>query len=211
MYNILLIDDHSMIRAGVQVLLSSLYPKSTFDEAVSEKQSYKLLLEKKYTLIFLDINMPETDPFRLLQFIKKNQPDTPVLVLTMNDELSFARRLFKLGISGYLNKSADNDTIISAVKTILNKGVYMSDELKESLLATFVSNKLENPFETLSEREFQVVRELLSGKSIAEIAQSLSINVSTVSTYKGKAFEKLAIPNNNLLELISLARIYGIV
>ncbi len=200
-----------MIRAGMQVLLSSEYPKSCFDEASNEKQSYKFLLEGNYHLILLDINMPDTDPFRLLQFIKKNQPTTPVLVLTMNDELSFASRLFKLGISGYVNKSADNSTIVKAVRTVLDKGIYMSDALKESLLATFVTNKGENPFESLSEREFQVVRELLLGKSIAEISTSLGINVSTVSTYKGKAFEKLGITKNNVMELVSLARVYGIV
>lgn len=211
MYKFLLIDDHSMIRAGMQVLLSGEYPKSSFDEASNEKQSYKFLLEGTYHLILLDINMPDTDPFRLLQFIKKNQPTTPVLVLTMNDELSFASRLFKLGISGYVNKSADNNTIIKAVRTVLDKGIYMSDALKESLLATFVTNKGENPFESLSEREFQVVRELLLGRSIAEISESLGINVSTVSTYKGKAFEKLGISKNNVMELVSLARVYGIV
>ncbi len=211
MYNFLLIDDHSMIRAGMVVLLLSEYSNCSFDEASNEKQSYKFLINKKYHLILMDINMPDTDPFRLLQFIKKNQPDTPVLVLTMNDELSFAGRMFKLGINGYVNKAADNAIIIKAVRTVIAKGIYMSDALKESLLTTFVTNKGANPFEELSEREFQVVRELLKGQTIAEIAESLGINVSTVSTYKGKAYEKLGITKSSVVELVSLAKAYGII
>lgn len=211
MYQFLLIDDHSMIRAGMEILLSKEYANASFDEASNEKQSYKFLMNKKYHLILMDINMPDTDPFRLLQFIKKNQPETPILVLTMNDEFGFAGRMFKLGINGFVNKSVENDVILKAVRTVMSKGIYMSDELKESLLTTFVTNKGENPFENLSEREFQVIRELIKGKSIADIAESLGINVSTVSTYKGKAFEKLGISKSNIVDLISMARVYGII
>lgn len=195
----------------MEILLSKEYANASFDEASNEKQSYKFLMNKKYHLILMDINMPDTDPFRLLQFIKKNQPETPILVLTMNDEFGFAGRMFKLGINGFVNKSVENDVILKAVRTVMSKGIYMSDELKESLLTTFVTNKGENPFENLSEREFQVIRELIKGKSIADIAESLGINVSTVSTYKGKAFEKLGISKSNIVDLISMARVYGII
>lgn len=209
--NFLIIDDHSMIRAGINILLSKEYPGITFFEAANEKQACRLIAEKKFDLIIMDLNMPESDPVRLLQFIKSNQPESPVVVLTMNEEKSFAGRFFKMGIKGYINKSADNDEILNAVRIVLQKGMYMSNDLKDSLLYSFVSQRTDNPFEALSDREFQVIRELLRGKSIAEIAEEQGINISTVSTYKGKACEKLGVKRNNFIELLSLAKTNGII
>ncbi|TAJ67284.1 MAG: response regulator transcription factor [Chitinophagaceae bacterium] len=209
--NFLIIDDHSMIRAGMNILISKEYPSAQFYEAANEKQACRFLGEKAFDLIIMDLNMPESDPVRLLQFIKTNQPKTPVLVLTMNEEKSFAGRFFKMGIKGYVNKSADNPVILEAIRVVLQNGMYMSQELKDSLLNSFVTQRTDNPFEALSDREFQVIRELLRGKSIAEIAEDQGINISTVSTYKGKACEKLGVKRNNFVELLSLAKTNGII
>lgn len=209
--NFLIIDDHSMIRAGINILLSKEYTGIHFFEAANEKQACRYITEKKFDLIIMDLNMPESDPVRLLQFIKSNQPESPVVVLTMNEEKSFAGRFFKMGVKGYINKAADNDEILKAVRVVLQNGMYMSNDLKDSLLHSFVSQQSDNPFEALSDREFQVIRELLRGKSIAEIAEEQGINISTVSTYKGKACEKLGVKRNNFIELLSLAKTNGIV
>jgi DNA-binding NarL/FixJ family response regulator len=128
----------------------------------------------------------------------------------MNDENVYAKRFFKLGIKGFLHKSSENSEIIKAIEQALANRVYMSDSLKQSIAESYFTGLSENPFDQLSNREFQVAKEMLSGKSINEIAASLSINSSTVSTYKGKVFEKLKIPNNNLVELMSLARQHNI-
>jgi two-component system invasion response regulator UvrY len=207
----LVIDDHSMIRAGILIVLSKEYPNSICMEAPNEKQACRILKDEKFSLVLMDLNMPDSDPIRLLQFIKSCQPQTPVIILTMNDEKSFAARFFKMGIKGYVNKSEDNATILDAIRMVMRGGIYMSNELKDNLLNSFVNQKVENPFEMLSDREFQVIRELLSGKTIADIADEQGINISTVSTYKGKACEKLGVPRNNFIELMSLAKVYNII
>ena len=155
--------------------------------------------------------MPDSDPTRLIQYITSNHAKTSIIVLTMNDENVYARRFFKLGIKGFLHKSSENEEILKAIEHALMKRVYMSENLKQVLAESLCTGGTDNPFDTLSDREFQVAKELLTGKSITEIADSLSIHSSTVSTYKGKVFEKLKISNNNLVELMTIARQYKIV
>lgn len=210
MEKFLFVDDHSMVRAGLITILSSAYPSAEYFEAQNEKQAVALINKHTFSLIVMDINMPDSDSARLLLHSLSMQPATPVLILSMNDERSFATRYFKLGVKGFLHKSVDAGEILNAVRVLLGKGLYMSDTLKESLLNSFVNHKADNPFESLSEREFQVVYGLITGKSIAEIAQAQGINISTVSTYKGKAYEKLGIPRSNFVELLSLAKLYNI-
>ena len=117
----------------------------------------------------------------------------------------------KMGIKGYVNKAAENSVILEAIHVVLQNGIYMSNNLKQSLVSAFVSQNSDNPFEMLSTREFQVIRDLLKGKTIAEIADAQGINISTVSTYKGKAFEKLGVQRYNFTELVSLAKANGII
>jgi two-component system invasion response regulator UvrY len=210
MKKFLLADDHSIIRTGLRILLMKEYPDAEITEAVNEKQACQFLRKDTFSLVFMDINMPESDPFRLIQYIHSHYTGTPVIVFSMNDEKSFASRFFKMGIKGYINKSASDNTILEAVRQVLNKGVYMSAELKDNLLNSFVFNNPENPFDKLADREFEVVRELLAGKSIAEIANTLGINISTVSTYKGKAFLKLALRSNSMTELVAMAELHNI-
>jgi DNA-binding NarL/FixJ family response regulator len=210
MKNFLLIDDHSIIRTGLRILLLKEYPNSEITEAINEKQACKFLKTEKFALIFMDINMPESDPFRLIQFIHSHYAGTPVIVFSMNEEKSFASRFFKMGIKGYINKSASDSTILEAIRLVLNNGIYMSNELKDNLLNSFVVNKSDNPFEKLADREFEVVRELLGGKTIAEISNTLGINISTVSTYKGKAFLKLGLKSNSMTELVTMAKLHNI-
>lgn len=209
--NFLLIDDHAMIRAGMTILLSKEYPEANFLEAPNEKQACRIVLKQKLDLILMDLNMPDSDPVRLIQFCRNTQPETPIIILTMNEENSFAGRFFKLGIKAYVNKAAENHVILEAVRVVMQNGIYMSNELKDSLLNSFVSQRTGNPFEMLSNREFQVIRDLLKGKTIAEIAGEQGINISTVSTYKGKAFEKLGVQRYNFIELVSLAKTNGVI
>jgi DNA-binding NarL/FixJ family response regulator len=162
-------------------------------------------------LILMDLNMPDSDPIRLIHYITTNYPKTAIIVLTMNDENVYAKRFFKLGIKGFLHKSSENHEIIKAIEQALVNRVYMSDSLKQTIAETYFTGLSENPFDQLSDREFQVAKEMLSGKSITEIAASLSINSSTVSTYKGKVFEKLKISHNNMVELMSLAQQHRII
>lgn len=209
MKNFLFIDDHSMVRAGLMTIVASEFPEADFFEAENERQAKAMIDRHRFSLIIMDINMPDSDSTRLLQYALRIQPETPVLILSMNDEKSFAIRYFKLGIKGFIHKSVGAREILNAMSALLEGGIYISESLKNSLLQSYVSPKITNPFETLSEREFQVIRGLLEGKNIALIAEELAISISTVSTYKGKACEKLGIPRSGFVELVSLARLHN--
>ncbi len=212
MLNFLLIDDHSVVRAGIKLIITQHFKDGAdVEEAENEKRAVEILRNKTMDLILMDLNMPDSDPIRLIHYITTNYPKTAIIVLTMNDENVYAKRFFKLGIKGFLHKSSDNDEIIKAIEQALVNRVYMSDSLKQTIAETYFTGLSENPFDQLSDREFQVAKEMLSGKSITDIAASLSINSSTVSTYKGKVFEKLKIPHNNMVELMSLARQHRII
>jgi DNA-binding NarL/FixJ family response regulator len=211
MSNFLLIDDHSVVRAGIKLIIMQRFQDAEVQEAENEKRAVDMLRNKEMDLILMDLNMPDSDPIRLIHYITSNYPKTAIIVLTMNDENVYAKRFFKLGIKGFLHKSSDNTEIIKAIEQALVNRVYMSDNLKQTIAESYFTGLSENPFDLLSDREFQVAKEMLTGKGIAEIAASLSINTSTVSTYKGKVFEKLKIPHNNMVELMSLARQHRIV
>jgi DNA-binding NarL/FixJ family response regulator len=211
MSNFLLIDDHSVVRAGIKLIIMQRFQDAEVQEAENEKRAVDVLRNKEMDLILMDLNMPDSDPIRLIHYITSNYPKTAIIVLTMNDENVYAKRFFKLGIKGFLHKSSDNTEIIKAIEQALVNRVYMSDNLKQTIAESYFTGLSENPFDLLSDREFQVAKEMLTGKGIAEIAASLSINTSTVSTYKGKVFEKLKIPHNNMVELMSLARQHRIV
>ena len=155
--------------------------------------------------------MPDSDPLRLIHYIKTCQPNTPVLVFTMQEESVYARRFYALGVKGFINKASANNEIVTAIKTVLQNRVYISNYLKGLLAESIVSGGTYNPFDLLSDREFKVAKDLIGGKSIAEIASNLSIDKSTVSTYKGKVYEKMGITNNNLAELIEVARMYKVI
>jgi DNA-binding NarL/FixJ family response regulator len=211
MSNFLLIDDHSVVRAGIKLIITQHFNDAEVDEAENEKRAVEILRNKSMDLILMDLNMPDSDPIRLIHYITTNYPKTAIIVLTMNDENVYAKRFFKLGIKGFLHKSSENHEIIKAIEQALVNRVYMSDSLKQTIAETYFTGLSENPFDQLSDREFQVAKEMLSGKSITEIAASLSINSSTVSTYKGKVFEKLKISHNNMVELMSLAQQHRII
>lgn len=206
MPNFLFVDDHSVVRAGIKLIITQHIAEANVWEAENEKQAIEILRNSVIDVMLMDLNMPDSDPIRLIDFITTNYPKIAVIVLTMNDENVYAKRFFKLGIKGFLHKSSDNREIIRAIEHALSNRVYISDNLKQTIAESYFTGVSENPFDALSDREFQVAKEMLRGKSIQEIASSLSINTSTVSTYKGKIFEKLKIDHNNLVELISLAR-----
>ncbi|MEI8111830.1 MAG: response regulator transcription factor [Chitinophagia bacterium] len=206
MPNFLFVDDHSVVRAGIKLIITQHFADANVWEAENEKQAIEILRSTAIDVMLMDLNMPDSDPIRLIDFITSNYPKIAVIVLTMNDENVYAKRFFKLGIKGFLHKSSDNKEIIRAIEHALTNRVYISDNLKQTIAESYFTGVSENPFDALSDREFQVAKEMLRGKSIHEIATSLSINTSTVSTYKGKIFEKLKIDHNNLVELISLAR-----
>lgn len=206
MSHILIVDDHSVVRTGLAVLLSEQLHAET-DIAADGKTAIKKIKEKNYDLVILDINMPDTDCGSLLSTFCVLRSDIRILIFSMNEEALFGRHYMKMGAKGYLSKNALDDEIIYAVNQVLSGKKYMSPELIESFGDHISGVKNSNPFHALSERELRVAHHLLKGKNILEISQVMNLHTSTVGTDKTRLFEKLGI--KSLVDLTELARIYN--
>ena len=202
MHRILIVDDHSIVRTGLEVLLSE-HLQAQIDAAEGGKEAIKKIKEVLYDLLILDINMPDTDCATLVLNIKGIRPQLPILIFSMNDESLFALHYVKLGASGFLSKNALDEDIVYAVKQILKGKKYINPDVFEmDRMDTMVNNV----FKILTERELTVVHNLLKGKNILEISKVMNLHTSTIGTYRTRIFEKLNI--KSLVDLTELARIH---
>jgi DNA-binding NarL/FixJ family response regulator len=158
----------------------------------------------------MDVNMPNTDSFGILNSILSFKPATKIIIFSMNAEELYAKRYLKMGAMGYLRKDAPGSEIQKAITSVLNNKKYISTELSEILLSDLQDKKhLENPFDKLSPREFELVQHLSRGESVAQISQTLNLHKSTVGTHKARIFEKLQCAN--VIELNKLAEIHNVI
>ncbi|MFM2360905.1 MAG: hypothetical protein RLY16_2898 [Bacteroidota bacterium] len=200
--DLLIIDDHEVVRAGVKNVLLDTYKNATIYEAYDEKSALELIKHKQHDLIIMDVQMPQTDTFGLLNFIKLKYPSSRVLVFSMGNENIYAKRFIKSGAMGFVSKSAGLTELLRAVDMVMNGRKYISDHFAE-LLANQVSDDVQpSQFDVLSKREFEVATLLMKNKSINEIAEILSINNSTVASHKARVLEKMGV--KNVMELIEL-------
>jgi DNA-binding NarL/FixJ family response regulator len=210
MTQLLLVDDHSIVRAGLKLLIQQFFAHSEIDEAYDGDSAFEKIKKCDYDLVVMDVNMPNTDSFGILQTILAFKPSIKIIMFSMNDEEIYAKRYLKMGAMGYLRKDAANNEIIRAISAVLNNRRYISQELNEKLLSDLQSNhQSENPFDKLSPREFEIVQHLAQGNSLAGISQKLNLHTSTIGTHKARIFEKLAC--KNIIELNKLANVYKIV
>jgi two-component system, NarL family, invasion response regulator UvrY len=206
MYKILIADDHSAIRLGMKVMVQNIFPTSRIDAATDTAATIEKMKADSYDLLLLDINMPDSDPVSVMQWIASCKPATKVLIFSMNPEELYGKRFLQLGARGYLPKSAPEEEIARALQLVMNNKKYVSPELADLLSEEIISGKSSNPFEILSAREFEIAICLLKGHSLNEICSILNIQYSTVSTHKQKIFEKLKV--NNILHLSEIAKSY---
>ncbi len=206
MSQILIVDDHSIVRTGIKMLLEGQLSVSA-DEADDGRVALKRIKEKKYDLILLDINMPGIDCSQLINAILNFDAELNILIFSMNEEELFARHYLKLGVKGFLSKRSSPDEIMYAIKKVLDGKRYISRELAEILGDQLDGFKNENPFGTLSQRELTVVGYLLKGTKISEIGELMNLHASTISTYRNRIYEKLNI--KSLIDLTELARIHN--
>lgn len=211
MKTILIIDDHSIVRTGIKLICKKKFPSSVIKEAYDEKSAIQMINEHVFDMVIMDLNMPQSDPTAIIYYIKHKLPESAIAILTTNEETVFAKRFFKMGIKGYLNKSLSDSEIETALNQILNGKIYISEYLKNNLAELSLTGNSDNPFETLTDREFQVMQELLRGKSISDISTILNIHVSTVSTHKTRLYEKLNITTNSIIDLITVAKSYKMI
>lgn len=208
---VLVADDHSIVRIGLTLLLKRIRP----DASVAESRDFREVLEATgkhhFDLIILDVNMANGNYQDTMDIIRRRQAKSKILVFSSLDEQLYAIRYLQTGADGFLHKLASEEEVERAVLQMLNSGKYISERVKESMISSFLhgDKKHEDPLEILSNRELDIARFLIQGQSLKEIAERLHLHVATVSTYKTRIFEKMAI--TRVTELIERFRIHGIV
>jgi DNA-binding NarL/FixJ family response regulator len=189
--NILIADDHGILRRGLKQILQHALPDVICGEAQDAAEVMEQLRAGSWDLLILDITMPGRSGFDVLRDVKTLHPDLPVLILSMHPEDQYAKRVLKAGASGYMNKESAPDELVEAVAKVLGGGSYVSPRLAESLAVDVTRPTHRPPHEILSDREFEVLRRLGSGKTVAQIADELKLSATTVSTYRSRLLEKM--------------------
>ena len=203
----LIADDHSIVRQGISLLIKELFFSAKISHAGSFKEILKIVRENRIDLMILDINFPDGNSLNIISDTKAIQPDTKILIFSAYDEDIYALRYLNAGASGYLNKGSSEDEMKQALKSMMVSGKYITQNIKDKILDSYISKKPINPLELLSNREVEVARLLIKGFGNMEIADMLSIKKSTVSTFKNRIFEKLEI--DNLADLIDTFQLYS--
>lgn len=204
---LLLADDHAIVRSGIKFLIKENFDPELIDEAETEDEVVKCIKGEQYDLILLDITLPNTDFARLMNWISITSPVSKVLVFSMHAEDIFGVRSLQLGAKGYLHKTVSNEEIVFAIKRVAEGKKYISEGLADLLTTKDAGTKITNPFNSLSQRELEIVVHLNSGKTLPEICSILKIQYSTANTYKRRIFDKLNV--HNLLSLSRLMQSFG--
>lgn len=194
--NILIADDHAVVRRGLRDILAEALPGLRFSEAGSGDEVLSHLAGGTYSLLVLDINMPGRSGLDVLREVKQAHPRLPVIILSMQPEDQYAVRCLRAGAAAYIHKDSAPEELAQATKKILSGGRYVSPRLAERLVA-----QLDDPgdrplHELLSDREHEVMRMISSGVSLTEIGERLHVSVKTVSTYRTRILEKMQMTSN---------------
>lgn len=196
MIRILLADDHQMFREGVRGLLEARPDMSVVAEAGTGEEALSQATEHRPDVVVLDVSMPGRGGLETVAELKKRNPRVRVLMLTVHPEDRFAVRCLKGGADGYMTKDNATDELITAIRKVHTGGKYVSPSLAENLVMSLDRDFGAAPHETLSDREFQVMRMLASAQTVSEIADELCLSVKTISTYRSRILEKLGLRNN---------------
>jgi two-component system, NarL family, invasion response regulator UvrY len=203
--NILIADDHPMIQKGLAYLIKDALPGVFIKSVFNGEQAGVELGRKQYDLLILDINMPLMS-FQQFEHLLRSYPQVPILMYSQNSEEQHALRYLKEGAAGYVEKSAEDDVLLSAIRKILKGDRYFSQKVLSLMLERLQGKNNNNPFDLLSNREYDVALLMLKGIGMSEIGDQLHLSPSTVSTYKSRLFEKLKVRNN--VEFIELAKLH---
>jgi two-component system, NarL family, invasion response regulator UvrY len=196
MLRILIVDDHAITRDGLRRILSDYPDTMEVGEAANGAQTLTLVRQERWDLVLLDISLPDKSGLDVLKIIKKDQPDLAVIVLSMYPLDQYALRVLKAGGAGYLSKETASDQLLQAVQKAVGGGTFITPELAEHM-AKELARKTTRPLhEDLSDREFEVLRLIATGKTATEISEHLSLSVKTVSTYRARILQKMGMRHN---------------
>lgn len=196
MIKILIADDHRIVREGLKQILAETPDMIVTDEASNAQEVLERIWDKDFDVLLLDISMPGRSGLDILKQLKGERPKLSVLVLSMYSEEQYALRALKAGASGYMTKESAPDELIEAIRKVSTGRKYISPSVAEKLAFSLESGDERPPQETLSDREFQVMCMIATGKTIKAIAEELSLSIKTVSTYRARILEKMRMKNN---------------
>jgi two-component system, NarL family, invasion response regulator UvrY len=204
MIRILLADDHAILRQGLKQILAEGMPDAEFGDAADAAGALALLHGQPWDVLVLDLNLPGRDGFEVLGEVQRHFPKLPVLVLSSIPEEQIGLRVMKSGAAGYLNKQVAPEKLVEAVKKILAGGRFISATLADRLIVELRRGPERPAHAALSDRERQVCQLTVAGRSLKEIAGELALSAKTISTFRGRAFEKLGVRSD--VELVHYAR-----
>jgi two-component system invasion response regulator UvrY len=209
MIKILIADDHAVVREGLKQIISETSDMLVADEADNGQDVLDKVSEQNYDVVLLDITLPGRSGLDVLKQLKSKKPKLPVLMLSVHPEEQYAVRTLKAGAAGYLTKGSATDELIAAIRKISQGKKYISSSLAEKLAFDLDADHEKPRHEILSDREYQVMSMIASGKTVKEIADELSLSVQTISTYRSRILEKMKMKNN--AEIIYYAVKQGLV
>ncbi|MGZ3474347.1 MAG: response regulator [Polyangiales bacterium] len=205
MIRVLVADDHAIVRRGLRQILAETRDIDLAGEAATIDDALRAVREQRFDVAVVDISMPGGSGLDLLTQIRREKPELPVLVLTVHSEEQYAVRALKSGAAGFLTKESAPEKLVEAVRKLAAGGRFVTPELAEKL-ATFVASDERPPHEKLSNREFEILKLIASGKTVGEIGRDLSLSVKTVSTHRTRILDKMQMKTNAELTTYAVRR-----
>ena len=196
MLKILIADDHAIVRRGLKQIILEAYPSAEIEETADAESLINRCIQAKWDLVICDLSMPGRSGLDALRQIKQTCPSIPVLIMSMHPEDQYALRVLKAGASGYLGKDSIHEDLVKAIQTVTMGRKFITPSVAEKLADSIERDQAKDPHEILSDREFDVLKLLASGKSVTEIANQLSLSLTTVSTYRSRILEKMNMRSN---------------
>jgi two-component system, NarL family, invasion response regulator UvrY len=207
MKKFLLADDHHVLRAGLRLIVKDEFSNAEIDECSNGNCVWKKVQRTAYDLVILDITMPATDSIRLVKNIFSLRPDQKVMIFTMSNVGIYAKQYLALGVKGFINKEAEPSEVRRGIAAILSNRKYLGSDMKHILTSVDSDNQAGSPFDCLTSRELEIMNLLVEGKNVSEIAEILSLHISTISTHKANVMLKLDV--SNVVELIKTVQLFN--
>lgn len=208
MINVLLVDDHELIRTGIRRLLDDVSGITVYAEAESGEDALKMVRSRMPDVVLMDVSMPGIGGLETTRKLRQYAPDLPIIILTVHTDDPFPSSLLKAGASGYLHKGCKVDEIVDAIRDVHSGKRYICSAIAQTLALSLLPGNEKSPFETLSQREMQVMLMLVQGEKVQDISGKLHLSPKTISTYRYRLFDKLGVRND--ADLTRLAIRHGV-